>query len=237
MNPTKILPDYPRTHHLAYKPNAQRLDLIATDKESQIVLNEENTFIEEKLDAANCGICLFEGNPIIRNRNNILQKGKSGHLRTPAKIQFAPLWNWFYENVEKFKILNELCEFEASVYGEWLYALHGIEYDSLPCYFIAYDIYDWEKSYYIKTERSRDLLDQAGFKLPPLLHKGKLPNYESIEKFMEGKSEFSSLDKREGIYIKISDNEKVTHRFKCVRHDFIQGGRWDHKKITKNRLA
>lgn len=237
MNPTSILPDYPRTQHLSHNPNAQRLDLIASDKESQAIFNNDNTFIEEKIDGANCGICLFEGNPIIRNRNNILQKGKSGHLRTPAKIQFAPLWNWFYDNTEKFSKLNELCGFEVSVYGEWLYALHGIEYDALPCYFMAYDLYDWEKSLFIKTERSRELLPQVGFSLPPLLHKGKVESYESLEKFMGENSEFSTLDKREGIYIKISDHEKVISRFKCVRHDFIQGGRWDKRKITKNRLV
>ena len=117
MNPTKLLPDYPRTQHLHYKPNAQRLDSIASEKECAVIFENENTFVEEKVDGANCGICYYENNPIIRNRSNILQKGKSGHLRTPAKIQFAPLWNWFYENSHKFVMLNDLCGFEASIYG------------------------------------------------------------------------------------------------------------------------
>jgi len=60
VNLTKILPDYPRTQHLCHKPNAQRLDLIASDKESQIIFNDDNTFIEDKVDGANCGICFFD---------------------------------------------------------------------------------------------------------------------------------------------------------------------------------
>lgn len=236
MNPTKLLPDYPRTKHLCYKPNAQRLDLIADEKECAVILNNENTTVEEKVDGANCGICFYEDNPIIRNRNNFLQKGKSGHLRTPAKIQFAPLWNWFYENREKFVKLRELCGYEPSVYGEWLYALHGIEYDVLPGYFMAYDLYDWEKNHFVQTKRARQLLMDVGFIITPLLHSGKVPSYEFLEKFMGEKSPFSTLDKREGLYIKVCDDEQVLHRFKWVRHDFIQGCRWDERKITKNRL-
>ena len=236
MNPTKLLPEYPRTRHLCYKPNAQRLDLIADAKECEVILSNENTTIEEKVDGANCGISFYEDNPIIRNRSNILQKGKSGHLRTPAKLQFAPIWNWFYENREKFEKLRDLCGYEPSIYGEWLYALHGIEYDALPGYFMAYDLYDWEKNYFVQTKQARQLLTDAGFIITPLLHSGKVPSYAFLEKFMEEKSLFSTTDKREGLYIKVCDDNQVTHRFKWVRHDFIQGCRWDERKLTKNRL-
>ncbi len=237
MNPIKLLPEYPRTRHLCYKPNAQRLDLIAEEKECAVILSNKKTYVEEKVDGANCGICFFQLNPVIRNRSNILNKGKSGHLRTPAKLQFAPLWNWVYENSDKFVKLNDLCGFEVSVYGEWLYALHGIEYDALPCYFMAYDLYDWEKCSFIQTGRARQLLTMAGFQITPLLYEGAVPSYEFLEKFMGQKSEFSTLDDREGVYIKVCDDYWVTHRFKWVRSDFIQGCRWDERKITKNRLV
>jgi atypical dual specificity phosphatase len=236
MNYLKLLPEYPRTRHLPYKPNAQRLDLIASEEEAKVIFENENTFVEDKMDGANCGICFFENNPVIRNRSNILSKAKSGHLRTPAKIQFAPLWNFCYENREKFDKLNNLAGFDVSVYGEWLYALHGIRYNVLPTYFMAFDLYDWEKGYFIETGSARRLLDEAGFRVVPLLYKGKVESYEFLEKFMGEKSEFSDLDKREGIYVKVSDQEKVISRFKWVRHDFIQGCRWDARQITKNKL-
>ena len=234
MNYTTLLPEYPRTRHLPYKPNAQRVDLIASDKEAQVIFDNENTWVEEKVDGASVGICFFEGHPVIRNRSNILNKGKSGHLRTPAKLQFAPLWNRVYHNIDNFEKLNELCGFEASVYGEWLYALHGIRYDQLPGYFMAYDIYDWERNHFMQTGKALKLLSESGFETPPLLHQGKVPSYEYLEKFMKEMSPFSTVDKREGLYIKVCDNDKVVSRFKWVRSDFIQGGRWDKRKITKN---
>ncbi len=77
----------------------------------------------------------------------------------------------------------------------------------------------------------------AGFQITPLLYEGAVPSYEFLEKFMGQKSEFSTLDDREGVYIKVCDDYWVTHRFKWVRSDFIQGCRWDERKITKNRLV
>lgn len=237
MNPITLLPEYPRTKHLCHKPNAQRLDLIADEKECGVIFENENTFIEEKVDGSSVGVILYEENFVVRNRSNILQKGKSGHLRTPAKLQFAPLWNWLYENREKFENLAELCGYTPAVYGEWLYALHGIQYDALPVYFMAYDLYDWEKYKFVKTGLARQLLTDAGFSITPLLHQGKVPSFEFLEKFMDEKSPFSTLDKREGLYVKVCDDQQIIARFKWVRHDFIQGCRWDERKLTKNRLT
>ncbi len=236
MNFHKLLPDYPRTHHLFYNPNAQRADLICTEQECQIIFECDETYLEEKIDGAQLGICYFEGNPIIRNRNNFLQKGKSGHLRTSAKLQFAPVWNFFYENIEKFQRLNELAGYEVSVYGEWLVALHSCSYNNLPSYFIAYDLYDWENSQFMNTGLARDLLTQTGFELPPLLHKGKVNSWSIFDKLCKELSVFSTTDIREGIYVKVCNEKYLTHRFKIVRQGFIQGGRWDDKKITKNLL-
>lgn len=236
MNLQKILPEFPRTKHWYFRPNAQRLDLIATEKECQIVFESDKVDVTSKLDGANCAISYYESNPIIRNRSHIMQKGKVGHLRTPAKLQFAPIWNFFYDNIEKFEKLNNLCEFEASVYGEWLVATHSVRYDELPSYFIAYDIYDWEKGVYIRSDTARSFLQAAGFSVVPLLHFGKIPDCNFLEKFMEEKSEFSTLDRREGIYIKVCDDKQVIDRFKWVRHDFIQGDRWDERQIHKNKL-
>lgn len=232
-----LLPDYPRTRHLSYKPNAQRLDLIATEEECKVIFENENTFIEEKVDGANSGICLFEGNPVIRNRNNFFHKGKTGHSRTPAKMQFASIYNWFYANQDKFEKLNELNGGPVSVYGEWMYALHGIKYDKLPSHFMPFDLYDWEKSKFIPTGTGRELLELSGFVAVPLLHKGKVPSWEFLEKLCEVNSPFSSTDLREGVYVKVSSKDDIIGRFKMVRSGFIQGHHWSDKQITKNGLA
>jgi hypothetical protein len=236
MNLKKILPDFPRTMHLNYKPNAQRLDLIAAEKECKIIFESDNVDVTEKCDGAQVAINYHSGNPIIRNRNNLLNKVKTGHLRTAAKMQFSSIFNWFYDNINKFEKLNELAGFEPSVYAEWMIATHSCRYDKLSSYFIAFDLYDWEKEYFMNCNLARQLLENSGFIMPPLLYKGKVPNYDYLEKFMNEKSEFSTVDKREGIYIKVCDKDKIIERFKWVRKDFIQGEHWNKKVITKNKL-
>lgn len=236
MSLSKILPDFPRTQHLAHKPNAHRSDLVASEEECKIIFESDNVELTTKVDGANVGICFYEGNPVIRNRNNILNKGKTGHLRTPAKLQFASIYNWAYENLEKFEKLNELAGFDVTLYAEWLYALHGIKYDKLPSYLIVFDLYDWEAEKYICPIRSRDLVTKAGFEFVPLLHKGKVPNWEVFDKFCQEQDPFSTTDRREGVYVKVSDGKYITRRFKIVRHDFIQGCHWSKTAIKRNKL-
>jgi hypothetical protein len=237
MNLKKILPDYPRTHHLCHNPNAQRTDLICSEKECAIIFDNEETYIEEKVDGASLGICYYEDNPIIRNRNNFLQKGKTGHLRTPAKLQFASIWNWFYENIHKFEKLNNLVGFEVALYGEWMVALHSCSYDKLPDYLIAYDLYDWEKDKFYNTGLARKYLTECGFTVPKLLHHGKINSWEQFDNWCKEKSEFSTTDLREGCYVKVCDKFHITDRFKIVRKDFIQGAMWSDRQLTKNKTV
>lgn len=237
----KVLPDFPRTSHLPYKAvfgvNLSSDDSIASPESSSVIFTDLPIFIEEKIDGANCGMCLYEGHPVIRNRSHILNKG---YLKdTPAKIQFRYAWNWFYDNKEKFEKLNELAGFEVGVYGEWLYALHGIRYDKLPSYFVAYDLFDWYPLKFIATSKARELLVAAGFSVPPLLHTGKVESWEQLETLCNEQSAFSTIDKREGLYVKISDSDGkyLADRYKMVRSDYVQGCNWDLRTITKNKLA
>lgn len=53
-----VLPKFVRTMHLPIEPNAERDDLIASEKELNDLMDNENVFVEEKVDGANCGIRL-----------------------------------------------------------------------------------------------------------------------------------------------------------------------------------
>lgn len=232
------LPEYPRTLHLPHKPNAKRDDLVASNKDVEDLFTNDNVYVEEKIDGANSAMMLIGHRrdsevPLIRNRSHILSKGYN--KATPAKAQFSSIWNWFYENKDKFKSLNELLGFEAGVYGEWLYALHGIRYDKLPSLFMPFDIYDYVNDQYLDTGFTRKCLEEVGFETLPLLHKGKLDNFEQLESFCEQHSPFAS-ERREGVYVKVTDGIKITKRFKMVRSDFKQGCYWSDKSITRNKL-
>lgn len=228
-----LLPDYPRTLHLPHNPNAQRDDLVASEKEAKVIFTSKYTYVEEKVDGANCAIMVRKGHPVIRNRNHVLGKGFTA--KTPAKMQFSGIWNWYYENAALFEKVNELAGTEVGVYGEWLVALHGIRYDKLPSVFLPFDLYDVEREYYMDPGESRKILEQAGFNLVPLLWQGPVKSYEQLEAFCQETSPFAS-ERREGVYVKVSDGKKVVERFKMVRTDFIQGCHWSKVRLQKNKV-
>lgn len=220
-NQKKILPEFPRTPHLPYS-NVADGDIVANELEIDVIW-KNNVNIEEKIDGASCGMCLYEGEPIIRNRDHILRKGY--YKKTAAKMQFASVFNWFYDNKDKFKAIGNY-----SVYGEWCVASHSIAY-TLPDYFIAYDIYDYKKSQWLVPPVARKMLIEAGFHVPNLHFQGKLK--QDLLSEWAKKSIWS--EESEGVYIKVYD-KMLTHRFKLVNKEFQRGRLWDAKKITKNKL-
>jgi len=68
---SRILPQYPRTIHLPWKPNAQRSDLVAKEKDCAFLFTNPNIYVEEKVDGANVGMAWVDGQPVVRNRNHL----------------------------------------------------------------------------------------------------------------------------------------------------------------------
>ena len=80
--------------------------------------------------------------------------------------------------------------------------------------------------------------EKSGMDLVPLIWSGPVENYPQIEEFTLQPSPFTTKEPREGIYIKVSkDNRWITHRFKMVRHGFVQGKLWSKDALQKNSLA
>lgn len=231
-----LLPKFPRTRHLPIDPNATRDDLILSTKEMDTVLSSGRTFIEEKVDGANCGVTIHPetGEPVIRNRNHILNKAY-GRKGTPAKLQFAPLWNWYYNHADKIHKLADWLGFMPSIYGEWLYARHSVVYDELADYFIAFDVYDPHRRIFLNPDVWTDFANLAGFKTIPRIAVGNF-NADDLRDIRDGLSAYSSVNLREGVYGKVCDDERVLYRFKMVRPDFITDDHWNTKPLVKNKL-
>ena len=84
----------------------------------------------------------------------------------------------------------------------------------------------------LRTKSARRILSECGFALVPQIYFGKLQDFEQLEEFAKQTSAFSK-DKQEGVYLKISDDKWITHRFKMVREGFVQGALWNKKNLTK----
>ena len=220
----EILPEFPKTPHLPFQPNVQKGDIVAVSDEG--IFNSPSLLIEEKLDGANCGAILFDEEFIVRNREHILQKGYI-KKETPAKLQFRPLWNWLYDNKKCFEKLNKIFGEPVGVYAEWMWNIHGIIYDNLPSYFIAFEVYLPHEQ--IPSIEGRNALEKAGFTCAPLISTGPT-THKFLSNIIQQKSAWGS-EKMEGIYLK--DGGK---KYKMLRPDYVQGFKWNSEKIVKQKL-
>jgi hypothetical protein len=230
-----ILPEYPSTRHLPWKPN-NKGDKVATEAEASVIFSSALVAVQEKIDGANCGMGYLDGHPVVRSRSKILRKGQD--LKNPSQAQFASAWNWMHKNAGRFQRLDSYGPY--SVYGEWMIQQHGMAYDNLPDWFIAYDLYDWEKGLYLDPQKADTILREIGFDVIPLSFYGdprpqKPLTYEFLEEVANCPSWFTKNSQREGIVVKVSDGDYVTHKFKMVRQGFDQGCLLG-KTISKNSL-
>jgi hypothetical protein len=229
----RLLPPFPRTPHLPYNPNRTEDDLVAVDTEAAVVFSSPHVYVEEKVDGASVGLYMDdEDNPVIRNSEHILGKGYV-KKNTPAKLQFRSLWNFFYDNREKFEELRHLG---LSLYGEWMVMQHGLEYDKLPSLLIAYDLFEQDTQKFIDPLKARTILAKCGFSLTPIIHVGAVPSYSHLEQWSQRPTPLSTKGNAEGVYIKVSDGDYITHRFKMVRPDFKQGGLFSEKDLIRNKV-
>jgi len=226
----RVLPAFPRTPHLPWSQNTEDDDLIAEQAELQ-PLFDNPVNVEEKIDGASVGMTFWQGHPLIRNRDHILRKGYVKD--TPAKKQFAPIWNWFYDNQKKFEYI--LSHGPLSVYGEWMVARHGIYYDRLPDLFIAYDVYNYEADYFLSPTIARPMLEECGFAIPRLFHQGD-PLPSELPDWINSQGQWCD-SVVEGLYFKVHNGERITHRFKQVSDQFVRGQFWDGKTLLKNGVA
>ena len=230
----RVLPDFGRTHHLPWRANGSDDDSVAREEYAGMIFHGELT-VEEKIDGACVGIRHTGDEPILRNREHILRKG---YIKdTPSKMQFRPLWGWYYDHRESFEKLNALLGIEASVYGEWLYAKHTLYYDRLPALFVAHSIWDPADGSFVPQPQARDALVGAGFSVPRLIAT-RVPSVEALYGWMDLDSEFGDC-KVEGVYVKVSDPVKdgVVHRFKMVRPDFRSDPNWVHRPLVRNLVS
>lgn len=226
-----LLPEFPRTPHLC--SNTQGNDVTASPEEASTIFTQPLN-IEEKVDGASVGITMDDhGDPVIRNRDHVLRKG---YLKnTPAKRQFRPLWEWFYENQKRFQTLARHGRF--AVYGDWMWMQHGLEYESLPDWLIAYDLYDQDEHQFVAPPQARCLLIAMGFTVPKLFDQITPATYEDIIPLTQTSGEWTKNHERiEGIYLKTYDDRFVTGRFKMVRPDFLQGALFDSKNLYRNTM-
>jgi atypical dual specificity phosphatase len=226
-----IMPDFPRTKHLPYLPNASRDDLIASFEEAQVIFNPAyRVTVTEKVDGANIGVMFgYDNQILIRNRNHVLNKAKLA--KGAATQQFTPCWSYFYRLRDSFIDLGRLLNQSFVIYGDWMYAVHSVTYEYLDVPFLAHHVYLPESRTFMESQHGLTVLDEVGFRAVPVIAK-KVESYKQLQEWCNNKSIYGTV--REGVYVTCSvDDTSLSHRFKMVRQDFIAGEHWSKKSITR----
>jgi ATP-dependent RNA circularization protein (DNA/RNA ligase family) len=158
---------YPRTAHLKGS-KMQRGDGDLNKIDFSLIVGK-NIVIEEKVDGANTGISFSaSGELLLQSRGHYLTGGYS-------ERHYDLFKKWAYNAVnELFEVLGD----RYIMYGEWLYAKHKIYYDSLPNYFLEFDIYDKKEGVFLSTERRKELLKNSTVISVPVLGEGVYKNKE-----------------------------------------------------------
>jgi hypothetical protein len=214
----------------------------------------DTLLVEEKLDGANCGVTCLDGEIYVRNRNHILRKGytKRG---TPAKDQFAPIWQLAHELKEDILALQKALGIPScSLYGEWLWAKHNLGYDCLnKRYLYIFDLWIPADKVFLDPRIWRKPLAKLQEKkrcstsiVPAIteLHPSALVNGAAASQRF-GPSGLRSdkahgpekmRGQREGVYVKGIKGDHVVFRAKAVRREFVDSmdDSWNKKPLARN---
>lgn len=219
---------FPRTAHAINLGAATRDDKVmsASDLDSWIS-RKLSVIVEEKVDGANLGfhIRASDGRIIAQNRSHYISAG--------YHAQFAPLDKWIARHTAD---LWQVLEPDRHIlYGEWMHATHSVAYDALPDYFIAYDLYDVWTQTFLPRSQLQTLLAQTKIVHVPLIYEGVLTSRAHLQDLVYGPSAYGAAA-REGIVIRLCEEDRLQARAKLVRPDFIAGNeRWNRSsKLLTN---
>ncbi len=226
---------FPRTPHI----EGSRLQ--AGDRDlSQVPFSElvgRTLIIEEKVDGANAGLSFSaDGQIRLQSRGHYLTGG-------PRERHFAMFKTW--AGCHQWALWERLRD-RYLVYGEWMYARHTIFYDTLPAYFLEFDVYDRTQDRFLSTDARAELLQGLPIRSVPVLHRGTVQSAEALRELVTT-SRYRSARWREaliaaaaaagqdadrllretdatalaeGLYIKREEDGAVVGRYKWVRAGF-----------------
>jgi atypical dual specificity phosphatase len=217
---------FPRTRHILNLGCASRDDLIMTKQELAASCLNCDVWVEEKIDGANLGITIDPATM------QFMVQNRSHYVNSKYHKQFEKLDVWLSQHSND--LFDVLVPGRHTLFGEWVYLCHSINYTQLPGYFVAFDLYDREEKCFWARERLEAALSATSIPLIAVVTRGKFKTVEDLAALVRSTSQYYS-GPIEGLYIKRTDGQRVVFRGKIVRHDFLSGNDfWTKGGYTKN---
>jgi hypothetical protein len=216
---------FPHTPHLAWLAGGTpRDDKVLSPVEAATLLSGD-VVVEEKLDGANLGVSVDEGDKIkVQNRGQ--------YLNPPYVGQFSRVSAWLNQHQD---VLVPALGKTLILFGEWCAARHSVRYDHLPDWFVAFDIYDRTTANFWSTARRDDWVARAGLCVVPNLARGRMSLAELKDLSASTTSRFGAAP-LEGLIVRRDGAKFLEQRAKLVRPDFAQAitDHWRSRRIEWN---
>lgn len=217
---------FPRTSHAINLGSATRDDKILPLQDlTRWIEHRLPVIIEEKIDGANVGFWINE------QEGRIVAQNRSHFINSQYHPQFSLLDKWIHNH--SIDLWNILIPNRTILYGEWVYATHSVSYNRLPAYFVAYDLFDIQTETFLSRSELKKLLQSTKIPIVPCIYEGELKDKDHLLSLVHGPSQYGD-EPREGIVIRVIQDQQVLHRAKIVRSDFIAGNeRWNRSSVLK----
>lgn len=210
---------YPRIPHLPWSPGTAPDDRRLPDTTA---LLDRPLVITEKLDGSN--LCMTAVDVFART-----------HAHAPRHASFdmaKGLWAGIRLRIPK----------EHSVFGEWLYARHSIEYQALPGYFVVFGVRDDTTGAWHPWDQTARVASDLGLPAAPVLWTGRVGTEdelrEQVERLARQPSAFGGP--REGVVVRLAApiTDFDVSVAKWVRAGHVRTDEhWSAQPIVRNGLA
>ena len=218
---------FPHTPHLSWLGKGRpRDDKVLSASETDTFLAHA-VVLEEKVDGANVGFSIGSG-------GEVRAQNRGQYLLRPFTGQFARLNGWLANHEEAlFDVLGE----HLMLFGEWVAAVHSVEYPSLPEYFLVFDVYDKNAQRFWSTTRRNALVLRLGVRH---IHRIGTGHYQlnALQQMLAMTPSTYRAGGCEGIYLRHEDKACLIARAKLVHPNFLQdiGEHWRSRALRWNTL-
>ena len=215
---------FPSTPHLAVLEGVSvRGDKVMTAQERDAFLSHE-ILVEEKIDGANLGISFDE-------EGNLQAQNRGAYLLLPAVGQWKKLDEWLGPKMDK---LFEYLADRYILFGEWCYAKHSVYYDSLPDWFLGFDIYDKVRDLFLHMQERDHFFQELTIIPVPKIAQGVF-TFDHLQRLFDCSK--VGNEPAEGLYFRYDEGNSVK-RAKLVRRSFIQAQEehWTRMSLIPNTI-
>jgi len=134
----------------------------------------QDIVVTEKLDGSQMAVGWKGDRPYLQ--------GKASHIPEFDKRKaYHGAWKWVWQNLDNIEKLRGLL-----VFGEWCRVQHNLPYDSLPDWFIAFDVYDRKAKRFLYYDDAMAICEDIGIATVPEIHRGPV-TYQNLPNLVERK--------------------------------------------------